>query len=66
MTTRPELLQSSLAAAMHAVDPALPLVSIRTMEQIVGVRLATDRFNILLYGGLAALALLLATTSYQR
>jgi putative ABC transport system permease protein len=60
-TTRPELLQSSLAAAVHAVDPALPLVSIRTMEQIVGERLAPDRFNITLYGGLAALALLLAT-----
>jgi putative ABC transport system permease protein len=60
-TTRPELLQPSLAAAVHAVDPALPLVSIRTMEQIVGERLAPDRFNIMLYGGLAALALLLAT-----
>jgi putative ABC transport system permease protein len=60
-TSRPELLQSSLAAAVHAVDPALPLVSIRTMEQIVGERLAPDRFNIMLYGGLAALALLLAT-----
>jgi hypothetical protein len=31
------------------------------MEQVVGARLAPDRFNILLYGGLAALALLLAT-----
>jgi putative ABC transport system permease protein len=60
-TIRPERLQSSLAAAVHAVDPALSLASIRTMEQIVGERLAPDRFNILLYGGLAALALLLAT-----
>jgi putative ABC transport system permease protein len=60
-TTSPELVQSSLAAAVHAVDPALPLVSVRTMEGIVGERLAPDRFNILLYGGLAALALLLAT-----
>jgi putative ABC transport system permease protein len=59
--TSPELLQSSLAAAVHAVDPTLPLVSVRTMEAIVGERLAPDRFNILLYGGLAALALLLAT-----
>lgn len=59
-TTSPEHLQSSLAAAVHAVDPALPLVSIRTMEQIVGERLAPDRFDILLYGGLAALALFLA------
>jgi putative ABC transport system permease protein len=60
-TPRPELLQPSLAAAVHALDPALPLVSTRTMEQIVGERLAPDRFNIMLYGGLAALALLLAT-----
>ena len=60
-TTRPEPLRSSLAAAVHAVDPQLPLVSIQTMEQIVGGRLAPDRFNIMLYGGLAALALLLAT-----
>ncbi len=60
-TTSPEHLQSSLAAAVRAVDPALPLVSIRTMEQVVGERLAPDRFNMLLYGGLAALALLLAT-----
>ena len=60
-TTRPELLRSSLAAAVHAVDPQLPLVSIQTMEQIVAGRLASDRFNIMLYGGLAALALLLAT-----
>jgi putative ABC transport system permease protein len=59
-TTSPEHLQSSVAAAVRAVDPTLPLVSIRTMEQIVGERLAPDRFNILLYGGLAALALLLA------
>jgi putative ABC transport system permease protein len=60
-TTRPELMWSGLAAAVHAVDPQLPLVSIQTMEQIVGGRLAPDRFNIMLYGGLAALALLLAT-----
>lgn len=60
-TTRPEVLQSSLAAAVHAVDRQLPLVSIQTMEQIVGGRLAPDRFNIALYGGLAALALVLAT-----
>jgi putative ABC transport system permease protein len=60
-TTRPELLQSSLTAAVRAVDPQLPLVSIQTMEQIVRGRLAPDRFNIMLYGGLASLALLLAT-----
>ena len=44
-----------------AIDPELPFVDVRTMEQIVGERLAPDRLNIALYGGLAALALLLAT-----
>ncbi len=60
-TTGSEPTRSSLAAAVHAVDPTVPLVSVQTMEQIVSQRLAPDRFNILLYGGLAALALLLAT-----
>ena len=31
------------------------------MEQIVAGRLAPDRFNIMLYGGFAAVTLLLAT-----
>ena len=60
-TIRPELLRPSLAAAVNTVDPALPLVDVRTMEQIVGERLAPASFNIVLYGGLAALALVLAT-----
>src|SRR5688572_25653362 len=60
-TTRPELLRASLAAAVNTVAPALPLVDVRTMEQIVGERLAPAAFNIVLYGGLAALALVLAT-----
>ena len=46
---------------MNTVAPGLPLVDIRTMEQIVGERLAPDGFNIVLYGELAALALVLAT-----
>jgi putative ABC transport system permease protein len=49
------------APQMYVPFAQLPLVSIQTMEQIVGGRLAPDRFNIMLYGGLAALALLLAT-----
>lgn len=60
-TSRPELLRSSLAAAVNTIDPVLPLVDVRTMEQIVEERLAPDSFNIVLYGGLAALALVLAT-----
>jgi putative ABC transport system permease protein len=60
-TTTPELLRTSLVAAVNSVDPALPLVDVRTMEQIVGERLAPESLNMMLYGGLAALALILAT-----
>jgi putative ABC transport system permease protein len=56
----PEVLRRSIAAEVRALDPELPLTEVRTMEQIVGERLAPDRLNIALYGGLAALALVLA------
>jgi ABC-type antimicrobial peptide transport system permease subunit len=56
----PESLRPSLAAAVQAVVPDIPLIDVRTMDQIVGLRLAPDRLNVALYGGLAALALSLA------
>jgi len=56
----PEALRKSLAAEVQAIDPDLPLTDVRTMDQIIGERLAPDRLNIALYGGLAALALVLA------
>jgi putative ABC transport system permease protein len=56
----PQKLQRSLAAEVQAMDRDLPLTEVRTMDQIVGERLAPDRLNVALYGGLAALALVLA------
>jgi putative ABC transport system permease protein len=56
----PEGLRRSLAAAVQDVAPDLPLTQVKTMDQIVGESLAPDRLNVALYGGLAALALLLA------
>jgi putative ABC transport system permease protein len=56
----PGELRPSLAAAVQAVAPDLPLMEVQTMDQIVGARLAPDRLNVALYGGLAALALALA------
>jgi putative ABC transport system permease protein len=56
----PETLRKSLAAEVHGIDPDLPLTDVRTIDQIIGERLAPDRLNIALYGGLAALALVLA------
>jgi putative ABC transport system permease protein len=58
--TDPARLRQSLAAEVRAMEPDLPLTDVRTMEEIVGERLAPDRLNIALYGGLAALALVLA------
>jgi putative ABC transport system permease protein len=57
----PETLRKGLAAAVQVLDPQLPMADVRTMDQFVGERLAPDRLNIALYGGLAALALVLAT-----
>jgi putative ABC transport system permease protein len=59
-TADPEALQKALAAEVRASDPDLPMTEVRTMGRIVEERLGSDRLNILLYGGLASLALILA------
>lgn len=59
-TNRPDALRPSVASAIQAIHPDLPLTNVRTMEQLVRDRLAPDRLNIALYGGLALLALALA------
>ena len=56
----PDSLRQDVAAAVRTIDPDLPLVSVRTMTEIVGERLASDRLNAALYGALATVALLLA------
>jgi putative ABC transport system permease protein len=56
----PRALRQSLTAEVRALDSELPLTDVRTMDQIIGERLASDKLNIALYGGLAALALVLA------
>jgi len=56
----PDAVRKDVAAAVRTIDPNLPLVNVRTMTEIVRERLASDRLNVALYGGLAAVALLLA------
>jgi putative ABC transport system permease protein len=58
----PELMARSIAAAVHSVDPDLALANVKTMDQIVGESLVSDRFLSLLYGTFAVVALLLAAT----
>ena len=49
-----------LRRAVAAVDPNLPINSLRSLESMVGFTVAGERFNSVLLGGFSALALLLA------
>ena len=56
----PLALASSLRAAMRQVDPDLPVSRVQTLEQLWGVSIAPQRFNLWLFGSFAAVALILA------
>jgi len=56
----PAQIQKSVAAAIHAVDPTLPLAQPRTMERVMDQHLSGDRFSAVLYASFAGVALLLA------
>jgi len=56
----PEALTKSIAAAVHTVDPDVPLANIRTMDQILDHALLGDEFIAAVFGGFAGVALLLA------
>jgi predicted permease len=51
---------SAISNAVHEVDREMPLRDILTMEDLVANSLSQQRFNMLLLGAFAALALLLA------
>jgi len=57
----PRSLISSVRAALKAIDSGLPLAKVRTMEEVVDDTVAGRRFNMLLLGLFAALALVLTT-----
>jgi len=56
----PAAMQKSIATAVHAVDPTLPLAQVRTMEQVMNEHMSGDRFDTVLYASFAGVALLLA------
>ncbi len=47
-------------AAVASVDPNLPLANVNTMETLISQRTGPRRFSVLLLGGFAALAMVLA------
>jgi len=57
----PASMQSSIAAAVHAVDPQIALAEPKTLDQIREESLADERFTLLLFGSFAVVALFLAT-----
>src|SRR4029434_6038886 len=53
-------LAPSIRQAIAAIDPGLPIVQLRTMDDVVGASLTRQRFLSLLLGIFAGVALLLA------
>jgi putative ABC transport system permease protein len=56
----PSSVAKSITAVVQSVDSDLPLDQVKTMDQLVDESLAGDRFNTILFGSFAGLALLLA------
>src|SRR5882762_375733 len=56
----PGAMSKSIAAAVHSVDPTLPLANIKTMDQIFDESMLGDQFIASLFGSFAGAALLLA------
>ncbi|HEY7181210.1 MAG TPA: ABC transporter permease [Blastocatellia bacterium] len=56
----PSILAPALRNAIREIDPALPVYEMITMDERLSNSVAARRFNLLLLGGFAALALLLA------
>jgi putative ABC transport system permease protein len=52
--------RQSLATVIQALEPDLPMASVRTMEEVVSEAMAADRFHTVLFGAFAAVALMLA------
>jgi putative ABC transport system permease protein len=56
----PAAVTRSVSAAVHSVDPELPLADVHTMEQLMDESRTGDRFGTVLFGSFAGVALLLA------
>jgi predicted permease len=56
----PTTLVPAIRQEVRALDPALPVTGVQTLEEIVGASASSQRFNAALLGGFAGVALLLA------
>ncbi|HEV2136738.1 MAG TPA: ABC transporter permease [Terracidiphilus sp.] len=56
----PDTMLRSIAAAVHAVDPAVALAEPKTMDEVVDESMASERFTLVLFTCFAVIALFLA------
>ncbi len=56
----PKQLANAIQAQIHSMDRDMPITDVRTMDEYITGSVATARFNTVLLGGFAALALVLA------
>ncbi len=56
----PMALGRAVEAAVHEIDPNVPLFNVRTMDQVIDVSIGNERLTMVLMIGFAALALLMA------
>ena len=59
-TGDPNAMVNSITNAIHQVDPARPVLDVKTMQDLVAESLTPQRFNMMLLAGFACLAVLLA------
>jgi putative ABC transport system permease protein len=59
-TVDPDSIRKSAAEIVQSLDPDLPIANVTTMDQLVHQSLAGDRFQAVVFGGFAAVALVLA------
>jgi ABC-type antimicrobial peptide transport system permease subunit len=56
----PSTMVKSIAAAVHAVDPTIAVAEPRTMDEVIDLSMADQRFTLVLFTTFAAVALFLA------
>jgi putative ABC transport system permease protein len=56
----PKLLTQAIGREVHAIDPEIAISDVKTMDEYVSASVAAPRFNTILLGAFAALALVLA------
>jgi putative ABC transport system permease protein len=59
--SNPSQMVASVSNAVHDIDSEIPLRDIQTMDDVVATSVSPQRFNMLLLGAFAGLALLLAS-----